>query len=130
MSQQAILDALLSVLDEEHAIGVIEHRRVTIKKPLTVMAAKLLAKRFAEWGNANEAAEIMIERTWRGFESGWIKDRRPMKPRNAGELARMQLAAMRTDDATGTETGHHNAGNGSTGFAGPGFPRRLTLASG
>lgn len=77
MSQQAILDALLSVLDEEHAIGVIEHRRVTIKKPLTVMAAKLLAKRFAEWGNANEAAELMIERAWQGFSASWIRDRRP-----------------------------------------------------
>lgn len=107
MSQQAILDALMTVLDEDHAVGVIEHRRVTIKKPLTVFAAKLLAKRFAEWGDANEAAELMIERAWQGFQASWVKDRRPAKPRNAGELARMQLAAMRTDDATGPETRHH-----------------------
>lgn len=74
--QRAILDALMAGLDEDHAIAVMEHRRVTIKKPLTPFAAKLLAKRFAEWGNPNEAAEIMIEKTWQGFNVEWVRDRR------------------------------------------------------
>lgn len=77
MSQQSILDALMPTLDEEHALAVIEHRRVTIKKPLTVFAARLLAKRFAAWGDPNEAAEIMIEKCWQGFSPEWVRDRRP-----------------------------------------------------
>ena len=70
-----ILANLMSVLDEEHARAVIEYRRATVKKPLTAFAAKLLAKRFAEWGNPNEAAEIMIEKCWQGFQASWVKDR-------------------------------------------------------
>jgi len=76
MSQRDILDALMTTLDEEHALAVMEHRRVTIKKPLTTFAAKLLAKRFAEWGNPNEAAEIMVEKCWQGFDRAWVRDRR------------------------------------------------------
>lgn len=74
--QQAILDALMPTLDEDHAFAVIEHRRVTVKKPLTTFAAKLLAKRLSEWGDANAAAEIMIEKCWQGFSVDWVKDRR------------------------------------------------------
>jgi hypothetical protein len=73
---QAILNELMAVLDEDRAIAVIDHRRVTIKKPLTVHAARLLAKRLAEWGDANEAADLMIERCWQGFNVEWVRDRR------------------------------------------------------
>lgn len=76
MSAQTIIDALMPTLDEDHAIAVVEHRRVTIKKPLTVFAARLLAKRFAAWGDPNEAAEIMIEKCWQGFDPAWVRDRR------------------------------------------------------
>ena len=68
-------EALCAVLDEEHADAVLEHRRITIRKPLTAYAAKLLTKRFLEWGDANEAAEIMIERAWQGFNKNWVRDR-------------------------------------------------------
>jgi len=71
----AILDALLSVLDEDHAYAVVEHRRVTIKKPLTAYGAKRLASKLAAWGDANEAADIMIDRLWQGFEPEWVRDR-------------------------------------------------------
>jgi hypothetical protein len=77
---QAILHELLRVLDEDRALAVIDHRKVTIKKPLTVHAAKLLAKRLAEWGDANEAADLMIERCWQGFDASWVRDRR--RPQN------------------------------------------------
>lgn len=77
MSQQSLLDALMPTLDEDHALAVIDHRRVTIKKPLTTFAARLLAKRFAAWGDPNEAAEIMIEKCWQGFDPSWVRDRRP-----------------------------------------------------
>lgn len=70
-----VLTNLLAVLDDEHARAVIEHRRVTMKKPLTAFGAKLLAKHLAAWGNAAEAAEIMIERCWQGFDPTWVKGR-------------------------------------------------------
>jgi len=49
MSQQAILDALLTVLDEEHARAVIDYRlsKATVK-PFDVYRAKLTANRFAK----------------------------------------------------------------------------------
>lgn len=72
----SILDELLTVLDEEHARAVIEHRKVTIKKPLTAHGAKLLARRLKEWGDANDAADIMIEKCWQGFDASWVRDRR------------------------------------------------------
>lgn len=72
-TRHAILDALLTVLDEEHARAIIEHRRVTIKKPLTAYGASRLAKKLAAWGNANEAADIMIDKVWQGFEVEWVK---------------------------------------------------------
>jgi hypothetical protein len=73
----AILHELLRVLDEDRALAVIDHRKVTIKKPLTVHAAKLLAKRLAAWGDANAAADLMIERCWQGFDASWVRDRSP-----------------------------------------------------
>lgn len=96
MSQQAIVDALLTTLDEDHALAVVEHRRVTIKKPLTAFAAKLLAKRLAEWGDANEAAEIMIERAWQGFDVSWVRDRsqRTSGRRNFVDVAMDRLKAI------------------------------------
>lgn len=71
-----ILANLMTVLDEEHARAVVEHRRVTIKKPLTAYGAGRLAKKLAAWGDANEAADIMIDKLWQGFEVEWVRDRR------------------------------------------------------
>lgn len=76
-----ILANLMTILDEEHARAIIEYRRVTIKKPLTAYGAKLLAGKLAAWGDPNEAADIMMERLWRGFEVEWMrKPSRPTKP--------------------------------------------------
>ncbi|TIO15609.1 MAG: hypothetical protein E5X86_19765 [Mesorhizobium sp.] len=71
-----ILANLMTALDEEHAQAIVEHRRVTMKKPLTAFGAKLLAKHLAAWGDANAAAEIMIEKCWAGFDASWVRDRR------------------------------------------------------
>lgn len=77
--------ALMSVLDEEHADAVIEHRRITIKKPLTAYAAGRLAKKLAAWGDANEAADIMIDRLWQGFEVDWAS-RLAQRPRTGSGM--------------------------------------------
>lgn len=90
-----ILRNLMTVLDEEHALAIIEHRAVTIKKKLTPFAAKLLARRFSEWGDANAAAEMMIERCWQGFDPAWARNAaRPAHQR----LSNMQQAPQRVGD--------------------------------
>ncbi|RUW04032.1 hypothetical protein [Mesorhizobium sp. M1A.F.Ca.IN.020.04.1.1] len=86
--RHAILDALLTVLDEDHALAVMEHRRITIRKPLTAYAARLLAKRFAEYGDANAAADIMIERNWQGFNIDWLRRRQQSGKRNYVDVAK------------------------------------------
>ena len=77
----AILDALMTALDEEHAQAVVDHRRA-IRAPMTVHAAGLLAKQFARCADPNEAADEMIMRGWRGFKPEWVRDRDMTRPRN------------------------------------------------
>jgi hypothetical protein len=89
-TKHAILDALLASIDEEHALGVIEHRRAK-KEPLTAFAAKLLAKQFALCPDPNAAAEEMILRGWTGFKAEWLR-----KPINrAGKRTVFDVAAER-----------------------------------
>ena len=79
--RHAVIDALMAVLDEEHAMAVYEFRRVTKRAPLTEYGARRLAKKLAAWGDANEAADIMIDRCWQGFEVEWaLKHARPSRP--------------------------------------------------
>lgn len=70
-------EELAFVLDVEHAQAVVEFRKVTMKRPLTAFAAKLLARQLSIWPDPNEAAEIMIEKCWQGFKSEWVT-----RPRN------------------------------------------------
>lgn len=80
MTKAAIIRTLQTVLDADHAEWVYEHRRVTIRKPLTVRAAELLARRLAEWPDPNEAADEMVERGWQGFRAEWLQGK--VRPRN------------------------------------------------
>lgn len=67
-------DALCEVLDVERAMALIEHRN-KLRAPLTVRAAELLAGQLgqARAGPA-AAADLMLERGWRGFRQDWVKD--------------------------------------------------------
>jgi len=67
-----ILSALGAVLDADHAQAVLDHRKGK-KSPLTVFAAKLLAKQFALCPDPNAAAEEMILRGWTGFKAEWLR---------------------------------------------------------
>lgn len=90
---------LLAVLDEERADAVIEFRKVTKKAPLTARGAKILANRFAEYGDANEAADIMIERCWQGFRAEWCDG-----PRRAEtDLQRVTREMGQSNARTGTD---------------------------
>ena len=62
----------MTVLDEQHAEAVIEHRQ-RIKSPLTAHAAQLLAGKFGKCPHPNEAADVMICNGWRGFEPSWLR---------------------------------------------------------
>lgn len=132
---QAILNELMAVLDEDHAHAVIEHRRVTIRKPLTVYGAKRLASKLAAWGDANEAADIMIDRLWQGFECEWVKDRRSLgnRKRTIVDAARDRINelyghhgnhtdAQRLPDEQGRPGS--DAGHVRNGYVGPFVPSR------
>lgn len=83
------LAVLATVLDEERAKAVIEHRKKR-RAPLTAHAAKLLAGKFAKCPNANDAADAMIANGWQGFEPQWLDNRSQGPPRgkqlNGGKL--------------------------------------------
>lgn len=105
-------------LDEERAHAVIEHRARTIKKPLTAYAAKLLVKRLAEWGDPNEAADIMIEKVWQGFDTSWVRNApRPQQQRHTQQPAPQRVGDLFREDARRMNdeysAGHLDAGNTS-----------------
>lgn len=95
-ARHAILDALLTSLDDEHARAVMEHRK-SKKCPLTAFAAKLLAKQFALCPDPNAAAEEMIIRGWTGFKADWMR----APARSAGKR---NFADVAMDKFNGTES--------------------------
>jgi len=67
---------LLRVLDPLHADAVLAHRKA-LRKPLTVRAATLLAGKLEASGDANAAADQMVERGWQGYDPTWSSPRSP-----------------------------------------------------
>lgn len=129
--RHAILDALKTVLDAEHATAVLDHRK-TKKCALTPFAAKLLAKEFAKCPDPNAAAEEMIIRGWTGFRADWMRK----AAKTSGRRTVFDVAAERFNDGSESvfgsgrdvelvSTGHGQSGsddgNLRGGFAGP-FP--------
>lgn len=78
---------LLTILDEETANAVLQHRKA-VKAPLTTaLAARTLVKRFQEYPDGPKAAvELMLARGWRGFEREyWDKGQQRAGPAPQGE---------------------------------------------
>jgi len=73
-AKASVKSELMKVLDEDHALAVIEHRKA-IKKAMTPRAAHLLAAEFAKCPEPNAAADTMIASGWQGFKSDWIENR-------------------------------------------------------
>ncbi len=90
-------EALTTVLDEDHARGVIEFRQKTIKKPLSEFAAKLLAKELAKAPDPNAAAEEMVLRNWRGFKADWLQPKGQQR-QSVGSVFGNLAAQMERDD--------------------------------
>src|SRR5690606_31679704 len=78
--KKSAVSALQVVLSETLAKAVVEHRQ-RIKKPLTVHAAHLLAKRLSEAPSAGftpeQAANLMIEKGWQSIEVDWLSRCKP-----------------------------------------------------
>lgn len=133
--KDAILAALGTVLDADHAQAVLDHRK-TKKCALTVFAAKLLAKQFALCPDPNAAAEEMIIRGWTGFKADWMR-RSASKPSTG---RRTLLDSVMDDiDEQRSHVGNsadaeqfranprrpgYDEGNLQIGFAGPFVPSR------
>lgn len=70
--RQTLLECGLS---PDNADAVMAHRRA-MRCPLTARAAQLLAKGFLATADPNAAADMMIERGWRGFKPDWFDNER------------------------------------------------------
>lgn len=65
-----ILDSLESVLSEDRAKAVVEHRRKK-KAPLGLHTAGLLVEQFRQLAEPDKAADLMMVRGWQGCEPEW-----------------------------------------------------------
>lgn len=65
-----ILGCLKTVLSDDRAKAVIEHRK-KMKKPLGLHAAQLLVVQFSQIAEPDKAADLMVMRGWQGCEPEW-----------------------------------------------------------
>lgn len=113
--------ALASVLDDDRAKAVVEHRQ-RIRKPLTAHAASLLAKKFSQCPDPNAAADAMVSNGWQGFDPAWLskpQSRAGPKPASVDPLNHFLNFASEID---GQER-DGRSGGGDWDDA-PGFPVR------
>lgn len=88
-------DALLRVLDADRAEALLAHRKA-LRAPLTAHAADLLAGKLAlARDGPNAAADLMIERGWKGFNPEWEQshDRKTSTDRTLEAIAQGVLAS-------------------------------------
>ena len=78
-------EILSTILDGERVSAVLSHRKA-IKKPLTARAETLLCNEFSKCPDPNEAADLMVLRSWVGFKSDWyFKDKAEVGKRARGD---------------------------------------------
>lgn len=68
------LSLLASVIDEERAKAVLQHRSKR-KAPNTLRAIRLLVKNLSECPDANAAADEMLLRGWTAVKADWLRDK-------------------------------------------------------
>lgn len=91
---------LSSVLSEETAAAVIEHRQ-RIKSPLTAHAAKLLAGEFSKCADPELAASEMMRNGWRGFKAGWVSSEKGKSDDRFARKMEMARGLDRRSEANG-----------------------------
>ena len=67
---------LVEALGDDLASEVVDHRQ-RMRKPLTPQAASRLAKQFLDTGRPQDAARMMIDRGWQGFNADWFANAAP-----------------------------------------------------
>ena len=103
-------DALIPVLGDDLASAVVEHRQ-RIRKPLTVRAAEMLARRFEKYHDPPAGAEMMLARGWQGFEAQWMEnDRRKGNTPNDRSDRKTEMA-RRQDDRSKADGGMADEAN-------------------
>ena len=107
---EKIMPILASVLGEELAAAIIEHRD-TLREPLTEYAAKLQVKEYLACGNPVAAAEMQILRGWRAIRSSWFfnemqKDRRN-QPKRSNDMADFTGEMMEMARERALQTSRH-----------------------
>ena len=66
---------LAKAIGNELAAEVVDHRN-RMRKPLTPQSAARLAEQFVATGKPQEAARMMIDRAWQGFNREWFENAR------------------------------------------------------
>lgn len=100
-------DELLSVLDADRAEGVIEHRK-KLRKPLSLRAARLLAKQLAKFPEPNAAADEMILRGWQSIKPEWLQDKSASRKNGSGYYVKVGSSQA---EAWRRYANKHNDGN-------------------
>jgi hypothetical protein len=125
---------LSSILDADRVQALVEVRRTKGGK-LNGHAARLLIAKIRDCGIAPaEAADAMALRNWISIEPEWLGNRKssqataPPPPRNAGELARLELLNGTRNDPPNPEPRLLEARDGNRETGGSGIARRFTVA--
>lgn len=88
-----IMDILSPILGEELAAAIIDHRKRTVKKPLTVYAAKLQVQEYIKTGEPIAAAEMQILRGWQAIRADWYFNEIEKQKRNAPPVQKQESRA-------------------------------------
>lgn len=114
-----------------------------VSQGLPLSQAKFEAAQFTDYWRSKPGKDG-LKLDWPGTWRMWVRNALkrqpsqrsasppiPMKPRNAGEAARLELQRRgEYPDATHHETRYLDQSDGGPGFAGTGIARRLALAAG
>lgn len=89
------LAVLSECLSEQSARDLIEHRK-KLRKPLTVRAARSLAKDFIAYGDPEAAVDMVIKNGWQGFHPSWVSNqtRAGPSPNGRGGMASLLAKSM------------------------------------
>jgi len=97
--EKEALCVLEPFLGDELAKDILAHRR-GLKAPLTARGARSLVKEYQKTGDTIAAAEMHLNRGWRGFDAAWFGkpaqfiDQNNPSPRRAGDMADFTKALL------------------------------------
>ena len=116
--EKEALEVLMPFLGEELAKDIIAHRK-GMKAPLTARGARSLIKEYQKTGDTVAAAEMHLNRGWRGFDASWFKKPAqfsdPHNPTPRGDMAAFTRNLM--EPRHGSNAAMDDAGNRSTQYA-------------